>query len=83
MKPNQSEIAKKAKISAAMLSMILSGKKRPSWNTAKSLSMVTGTSPVLWMEGTPDQIREAVCSNCHPQDTDPVFQNESKNFESI
>lgn len=60
MKVNQSEIAKKAKISPAMLSMILSGKKRPSWVTAKKLATATGTDPVLWIDGSSNQIREAV-----------------------
>ena len=60
MKVNQSEIAKRAKISPAMLSLILSGKKRPSWTTAKNLAVATGTDPVLWIDGSGDQIREAI-----------------------
>jgi len=79
----QTNIAKKANLADATVSLILSGKRRPSWSTAKRLAEVTGTSPVLWMEGSPDQIRQAISANCHPQDTDPVFQNESKNFASI
>lgn len=79
----QKEIAQKANLTDAFISMVFSGTRRPSWTTAKKLAEVTGTTPALWMEGSPDQIRQAISANGHPQDTDPVFQNESKNFESI
>lgn len=56
----QIEIANKAQISQQFVSKILSGVRRPSWPTAKKLAGATGTSPVLWLEGTPDEIRRAI-----------------------
>jgi|GEM_PF-2794668 len=53
-------IAEKAGISAAFLTELTSGKKRPSWPTAKNLAAATGTSPVLWMDGGPGDIQNAI-----------------------
>lgn len=57
---NQSEIAKKAAISNSHLSEIIANKKRPSWKVAKRLSVLTGIPIETWMEGTSEQIREAL-----------------------
>jgi len=46
----QSDIYKKAEISKAMISLILAGKRAPSWNMAKKLQKVTGVDIVYWME---------------------------------
>ena len=54
---NQNEVAKKAEITGSMLSQILSGYKRPKWETAKRLAKVTGTKPELWLDGTPEEIK--------------------------
>lgn len=57
----QKNIAKKAGISEAMLSMILSGKARPCWKTAKRLSFaVPVSSPIDWMESDPDHLRQII-----------------------
>jgi transcriptional regulator with XRE-family HTH domain len=53
----QTEIAKRAKVSDAFISLILNGKKRPSWPTAKRLAEATGTNPVLWLEGTAAEMK--------------------------
>jgi transcriptional regulator with XRE-family HTH domain len=60
VKINQTQIAKLIGISQPYLSEILGGKKRPSWKTAKRLAEATGTAPVLWMDGTPDEIKAAL-----------------------
>ncbi len=57
-KIRQKDIAKKAGIGPAMLSGIMNGKARPSWPTAKRLAEVTGTDPVLWLEGTPEELQK-------------------------
>jgi len=83
MKINQTEIAKRANISSAMVSMILSGKKRPSWTTAKKLASVTGTTPVIWLDGTTDEIRQAISANSRRQDTNPSSQEKSNHIGGI
>ncbi len=35
----------------------MNGKARPSWPTAKRLAEVTGTDPVIWLEGTPEELQ--------------------------
>ena len=64
MKPTQKQIAAAAGISEAYLSMISARKKLPIWPKAKALAAVTCTDPVLWLDGTTEQIREALAS-CH------------------
>jgi len=54
------EIAKKANVSQSAFSNILSTRRRPSWKVAKRLAETTCTSPELWLEGTPKEIRAAV-----------------------
>ena len=66
----QKEIAEKAGISGAMLSMILHSGKRPSWSTAKRLAAATGTDPVLWLEGTPNEIKQAIT-----EESDALIKN--------
>jgi transcriptional regulator with XRE-family HTH domain len=53
-------IAKKTGISNAYLSMILSGKRRPSWQNAKKLAKVTHTKIELWMDGDMQRINEVL-----------------------
>jgi transcriptional regulator with XRE-family HTH domain len=48
------------KISQQMVSAILRGDRRPGWERAKLLSMVTGTVPDFWMEASPEQMRQVV-----------------------
>ncbi len=54
------EIAKRVNITQGALSNILSGRRRPSWTVAKRLAQVTNTTPYLWLEGTPDEIKSAL-----------------------
>lgn len=54
------EIAEKANITQGALSNILSGRRRPSWSVAKRLAQVTNTTPYLWLEGAPDEIRSVL-----------------------
>ena len=65
-KINYSKIAKQAGFSRQYLCNILAGRKKPSYKTAKSLSTVTQTDPIIWLEGTPDEIRQAISKEaCH------------------
>jgi transcriptional regulator with XRE-family HTH domain len=53
----QKEIAAKAHVSHQMLSNILTGRRRPSWSTAKKIAEATGSDPVDWMESPPETLR--------------------------
>jgi len=55
-----SEIARQACLSRQYLSNIIAGRKRPSWIAAKKLAIATGTDPVLWLEGTIEEIKTAI-----------------------
>ena len=57
---NQKQIAIDVGISESFLSQIIKNIRRPSWRTAKLLAKSTGTDPVLWLDGTTEQIREAL-----------------------
>jgi len=57
MKIKQKDLAQKVDISISYMSEIINRKRRPSWDLAKKLATVTATNPVLWMEGTSDDIR--------------------------
>lgn len=59
----QRKLSQLTGLSTGYVSEILSGKKRPTWNTAKIIAATTGTDPVLWMDGTPEQIRDALQEN--------------------
>lgn len=56
----QKKLAKKLNISGAYLSTLINCKKRPNWPMAKKLAAATNTDPVIWLEGTPEQIKAAV-----------------------
>jgi len=60
MKPTITNIAKQAGISQGFLSNILCGRARPHYRTAKKLGTVTGTDPVLWIEGSVDEMRQSI-----------------------
>ena len=55
----QADVARQAGISEGFLSQILSGTRRPRWKKAKRLAKATETTPDLWLEGAPAEIREA------------------------
>lgn len=57
-KRTQAEIARAAGISEAFMCQLAKGLRRPSWPTSKKLAQATGTDPVLWLEGTPEEIQK-------------------------
>lgn len=59
MKTNitQSYIAKRLGVSATFINRLVNGIKRPNWKRAKELSKLTGSTPELWLDGTPEQIK--------------------------
>lgn len=57
---DQRKIASAAKVTASHLSAVLKGRTRPSWQVAKRFAKATKTDPVVWLEGTPDEIRAAI-----------------------
>jgi hypothetical protein len=59
-KIKQKMISKEADISGPFVSQIINGHRRPSWRTAKKLAMVTSTKPELWLDGSPDEIKNAL-----------------------
>ena len=56
----QKRIAEKANISKGFLSELIATKKRPSWHTAKKLGSITKIDPVLWLEGSSEDIKTAL-----------------------
>jgi len=63
----QKQIAEKAGITPAFLNAIIKQGARPAWKTAKRLADATGTDPILWMEGSPQQIISAIENMDPPQ----------------
>ena len=68
----QIKIAKKAQITQGHLSKILNGKRSPSWKLAKKLAEVTGTDPVLWLEGSSQERRAALGSKANKHENAAV-----------
>ena len=66
----QTEIIKRSGIHQSTLSNILTGRSRPSWSTAKRLAAATDTDPVLWLEGSPNEIKKAIS-----QESDALMKN--------
>lgn len=60
MKINQTQIAEKSGLHVSTVSNILTGCRRPSWKNAKRLAEATNTDPVVWLEGSPDEIKNAI-----------------------
>ncbi len=60
---NQIQIARDSGVSQPMLSQILSGQRRAAWGTAKKLALVTGVPEIIWLEGTLEEIWEAITPN--------------------
>ncbi|RPH47228.1 MAG: XRE family transcriptional regulator [Desulfobacteraceae bacterium] len=56
----QKHLAEEAEISGAFLSQLINGARRPSWQTAKKLAVITSTKPELWLDGNPDDIKSAL-----------------------
>jgi transcriptional regulator with XRE-family HTH domain len=60
MKMNISNTAKQLGISQGFLSNILAGRRRPHYQKAKDLARRSGTTVELWLDGSPDEIRNAL-----------------------
>ena len=67
MKITQKYIANALKVSTAYVSNVVNTKTRPSWKRAKQLARVTGTNPVLWLDGTKDEIKSALDTVTAPE----------------
>jgi len=52
------KVARKVGRDRAVISRMLSGKNRPSWELSKKLALLYGTRPEFWMESTPAGMRE-------------------------
>jgi len=63
MKQTITELAKKIGISQGFLSNILCDRRRPHYKTAKKLASATNTDPILWLEGSPEEIKQALSKN--------------------
>ena len=48
---NQTKFANELNISQQYVSKIINGHRRPCWEKAKIIAMLTGTNPELWLEG--------------------------------
>lgn len=59
----QNEIANQIGVTAAFISYLLNGRRRPSWSLAKRLSENFGHSPSWWMEADIAKIRRVLRSN--------------------
>jgi transcriptional regulator with XRE-family HTH domain len=57
---SQTETAQKIGVNPSFISLCMNGHRRPSWRVAKQLAEATNTTPEIWLEGTPDQIRNAI-----------------------
>ena len=54
------KLARCAGITQGYVSSILVGRKRPQYPAAKRLAAATGTDPIIWLEGTPEEIKSAI-----------------------
>jgi transcriptional regulator with XRE-family HTH domain len=60
MKIKQTELAEKSGLHVSTISNIFNGWRRPSWKNAKRLAEVTNTDPIIWIEGSPEEIKQAI-----------------------
>ena len=60
MKITQKKIAKQIGVPEGYLSELINRKKIPLWENAKRLAEKTGTTPVLWCDGTKEEIKKAL-----------------------
>jgi len=58
----QRELAEKCLVSEALISLIMSGARRPSYDVAIALGCATGTETKFWMEATPEEKKAALRS---------------------
>lgn len=62
LKFKQKDIAQKLGLSPSYLSEVLNKRRRPSWDVAKLLARETGTSPMVWMDGTEADLKNAIAA---------------------
>jgi len=53
----QKDVAEAAGCTQQHLSLILNGKCRPGWELSKRLASSTDSSPILWLEGSPAEMK--------------------------
>ena len=53
-------LARKVGRDRAVISRMLNGKSRPTWEIAKKLALLCGNRPEFWLEAAPAAMREAV-----------------------
>jgi len=58
----QRELAERCKCSESLISLILSGARRPSWDLALILGIETRTATSFWMESTPAEKKAALAA---------------------
>ena len=58
------QIAREIGVTPQYVSQVAKARKRPNWKRAKQLASVTGTTPELWLDGTAEQIKDALKSCC-------------------
>jgi len=56
----QKDIANETGMSRSYICELVSTKKRPSYKTAKKLFRKTGVLPLVWLEGSSEEIRSAL-----------------------
>ena len=56
----QRELAMLCGCSESLISLILSGARRPSWELANAIAEKTGSGVRLWMEGTAEEKKAAL-----------------------
>lgn len=57
----QKNIAKTVGVTQSFVNQLVLTKKRPNWKMAKKLTLaVPGTTPVLWLEGSEQEIKDAI-----------------------
>jgi len=71
MKLTQEKIAKNAGVTQQFVSQCINGLARPRWATAKLMAAASGTTPDLWLDGTPEQIQAAL----NGDDTSAIDEN--------
>ena len=80
---SQKQIAFAAQISGAYLSEIIKGRKRPKGPIAKRLADVTGIEPAVWLEGSPEEIRQALEKASHLPQADPAVSRGNANHPRL
>lgn len=57
------KLARMAGVTETHISLIFSGKRRPSWELAKRLGHITGTEPLSWLDDPIEEVRREVEKN--------------------